>query len=94
MARPECEVILSGMTLRVGPKGQVVLPKRIREALGIKPGDRVVVEEGKGEARIRRVDPEAKLRGMLVDGDPLRALEREHRDELKREAARPGRRRT
>ena len=72
----------------------MVLPKRIRDALGIKPGDRVVVEEAKGEARIRRIDPAANLRGMLADGDPLRALEREHRDELKRETARSRRRRT
>ncbi len=76
------------MTLRVGPKGQVVLPKRVRDALGIRPGDRVVVEEGDGEARIRRVDPGADLRGMLAGGGALRALEREHRDELKRDAVR------
>lgn len=36
-------------TSRVGPKGQVVLPKRLRDELRIVPGDRVVfsVQGGK-----------------------------------------------
>jgi AbrB family looped-hinge helix DNA binding protein len=76
------------MTSRVGPKGQVVLPKRVRDALGIRPGDRVVVEEAGDEARVRRADPHASLRGMLRAGDPLSDLEREHRHEIERDEAR------
>ncbi len=33
-------VILLGMTYRVGPKGQVVIPKSIRDRLGISTGIR------------------------------------------------------
>jgi antitoxin PrlF len=39
-------------------KGQVTIPKRVRDALGLKPGDEVEFEvvEG-GMAAIRRADP-------------------------------------
>ncbi len=50
------------MTMKVGPKGQVVVPKTIRDQLGIHPGDEVdVVAEG-GEVRIRRA---ARFRDFL-----------------------------
>jgi AbrB family looped-hinge helix DNA binding protein len=87
-----CRVILHGMTTRVGPKGQVVLPKAVRDKLGIRPGDQVVVEEVGGEARVRRVENEARLRGLLKYGDPLGELEAEHRRELEGDAARNRRR--
>jgi AbrB family looped-hinge helix DNA binding protein len=32
------------MTMRVGPKGQIVIPKHIRERVSIEPGDEVDVE--------------------------------------------------
>jgi AbrB family looped-hinge helix DNA binding protein len=80
------------MTVRVGPKGQVVIPRRVRDALGINPGDEVVVEDAGGEARIRRVDSGIPLRGMLRVGDPLGELEREHRREIERDKARTRRR--
>jgi AbrB family looped-hinge helix DNA binding protein len=65
------------MTYRVGPKGQVVIPKAIRDQLGIAPGDRVDVERREGEVVIRchrdsaqeRRDRIVSLRGMLA-GSP------------------------
>jgi AbrB family looped-hinge helix DNA binding protein len=76
------------MTSRVGPKGQVVLPKEVRDKLGIRPGDEVVVEEVRGEARVRRVGNGLRLRGLLKHGDPLGELEAEHRRELDAESRR------
>ncbi|MHB8510393.1 MAG: AbrB/MazE/SpoVT family DNA-binding domain-containing protein [Candidatus Dormibacteria bacterium] len=37
------------MTLRVGPKGQVVIPKAIRERIGLQPGAEVDVTARDGE---------------------------------------------
>lgn len=75
------------MTYRVGPKGQVVLPKRIRDQLGIHPGDEVTVDELDGEVRIRKAATAHELWGMLADVevDMLAELEADHRREIERE---------
>jgi len=74
------------MTYTVGPKGQVVLPKRIRERLGIHPGDQVIVEEGAGRIEIRKAATLDSLQGRFAGGpDMLADLEREHREEIERE---------
>jgi AbrB family looped-hinge helix DNA binding protein len=71
------------MTYRVGPKGQVVLPKAIREEFGIEPGDEVDVLEGQGEIVIRKARPRRSLRGLLagVPGGGTQALEAARRIE-------------
>lgn len=43
--------------LRVGEKGQVVIPKELREQTGIKEGTEVVVEGAGGVVTIRRASP-------------------------------------
>ena len=75
------------MTYKVGPKGQVVLPKGIRDRLGIQPGDEVVVEEEDGHVEIYKVPDFRSLRGILEPSeiDPLAELEREHREEIEAE---------
>ena len=89
------EVILKSMTYRVGPKGQVVIPKAIRGELGIEPGDRVDVERREGAVVIRRHQASAKerhqrvtmLRGMLAgrEGGGTKDLEAMRRAERGRE---------
>jgi AbrB family looped-hinge helix DNA binding protein len=41
-------------TKSVGPKGQVVIPKRMREAIGIKPGANIKLELREDEIVISR----------------------------------------
>ncbi|MBS7637310.1 AbrB/MazE/SpoVT family DNA-binding domain-containing protein [Candidatus Bathyarchaeota archaeon] len=49
---------------RVGPKGQVVIPKSIRDALGIRPDDVVLFDVEGGKATLE-----------VVMGDPIKFLE-------------------
>jgi AbrB family looped-hinge helix DNA binding protein len=67
------------MTYKVGPKGQVVLPKEMRDRHGLRPGDEVVFDDEDGEIRIRRAKTKAEiiksLRGSLAGpGKPLTEL--------------------
>ena len=39
---------------KVGPKGQAVIPKEIREMLGIEPGSEVIFEVTEGGVLLRR----------------------------------------
>jgi AbrB family looped-hinge helix DNA binding protein len=41
-------------TKNVGPKGQVVIPKRMRDAMGLKPGVEVTLEMRDQEIVIRK----------------------------------------
>ncbi len=44
-------------TAKVSAKGQIILPKEIRDALGVRPGDVVGFEEKNGVITIRKVAP-------------------------------------
>jgi AbrB family looped-hinge helix DNA binding protein len=67
--------------VKVGPKGQVVVPKRIRDRLGIKPGQRVRVEEIGGDVRVRKLATLEELRGIFKDapGRGTKDLEQQRR---------------
>lgn len=79
-----------GMTHKVGTKGQVVIPKAIRDQTGIEPGDEVAFEADGAEVTVRRADdPERRareiraLRGAWGDtaGGGTADLEAERRGE-------------
>jgi antitoxin PrlF len=69
------------MTTTVTVKGQVTLPKKVREAAGIKPGDRVdvrataaggvIIEKPKAmsdyEAKLRAIAKRRTIRGMTTE---------------------------
>lgn len=89
------------MTHRVGAKGQVVIPKPIRDELGIEPGDEVVFETDGKDVRVRRREDDVRarraaidaLRGILPDGastDDLLEERRRERELEERKAARWG----
>jgi antitoxin PrlF len=82
------------MTYKVGTKGQVVIPKSIRDRIGIRPGDQVVFDADGDQIRIRRADHAAAaaadrikgLRGLWSDGPSgTEALIDERRSERERE---------
>lgn len=76
-------------SVRVGPKGRIVLPIEARRALGIQEGDElVVVLEDDGMHLMTREAAIRSLRGMLGKGEGslVDELLAERRAEVEREA--------
>jgi len=59
----------------VSPKFQVVIPKAIREAMGLKPGQKVQVVQYEQRIELILVRPMAEARGFLKEIDTT--IERE-----------------
>ena len=72
------------MTSRVGPKGQVVIPKAIRDRLGIVPGDEVDFALENDAVRVEPVREIRSLRGRLAGLELTAALEADRRAERDR----------
>lgn len=55
------------MTHRVGTKGQVVIPKAIRDEIGIEPGDEVVFASDGSDVRVRRASDDQVARDGEIE---------------------------
>jgi AbrB family looped-hinge helix DNA binding protein len=76
------------LVTKVSPKGQIVIPKALREKYGIKPEGRVLIAEINGRIGIVPLleDPVKEARGALKGGRSLtRALLTERQAERERE---------
>ena len=62
-------------TVKVSPKYQVVIPKEVRESMGIKPGQEVHIMVYGGRIELIPLKPVEELRGMLKGIDT--AIERD-----------------
>ncbi|MCE2469509.1 MAG: AbrB/MazE/SpoVT family DNA-binding domain-containing protein [Dehalococcoidia bacterium] len=59
----------------VTSKGQTTLPKPVRDALSVRPGDRVRYLIHDGEVRIVPVRPVSRLFGVLAHDGPAATLD-------------------
>ena len=71
----------------VSTKGQLAIPKAIRDRLNLQEGTQVMLTVDGDELRIRKADNWMELRGLLADveGDPIAALLEERRLDQARE---------
>lgn len=63
----------------VSPKFQVVIPRHIREALGLEPGQKVQAFEYEGRVEFVPVRPAKALRGFLRGVNTTVARERDRK---------------
>lgn len=61
------------MTQCVGPEGQVVIPKELRDELGILPGDLVGFDRVGEGVLVRRIPHSRELMGRFAGGPDLLA---------------------
>lgn len=71
------------MTQKVGPKGQVVIPKPIRDQLGFGPGDEVIVTFTENGALVQPLASTRSLKGVFAGSKMLKTLEQERRHETR-----------
>ena len=73
---------------QITPKGQILVPKNLRQKLGLKPGGKVHMAEDDGRLILTPVpsDPIEAATGFLKGKYSLtQDLRREHREETRRE---------
>ena len=67
-------------TVTVSPKFQVVIPRNVREAMGVRPGQKMAVIRYGERIELIPIRPMAEMRGRMRGVDP--AIEREPDREL------------
>ena len=70
------------MPSKVGPKGQVVIPKPLRERFHVEPGDAVDFIASDDGVLVVPVQEEVPLKRAFRGAELVRDLEAEHRREL------------
>ena len=70
-----------GVSQKVGPKGQVVIPKKFRDELGIEPGDEVEVSLSENGVLIQSVHTTKSLRGIFSGSGMLEMLMSDRRND-------------
>lgn len=73
------------MTYKVGLKGQVVIPKELRDRLGIEPGDEVDFSLDGDHVLVRRVEQHRRLRGRFAGSGLIPELLRQRQADRQRE---------
>jgi AbrB family looped-hinge helix DNA binding protein len=73
-----------GMLVRLSSRGQLVIPKAVRQALGLRAGTQFNVRLSEGIILLEpvTVSPITTLFGKYSDADFLTDMETEHRQEL------------
>ena len=68
-------------TVKVSPKFQVVIPKKLRERLKLRPGQDLIIYEIEGQIRLEYPQKPKSLRG-LVRGLVWKESDRDHDEGL------------
>jgi antitoxin PrlF len=84
-ARWSAAVRLQRMTHKVGPKGQVVIPKELRDQLGLRPGDEVTFWRDGDHVAVRRLADAGPLKGRFSGRRLTGRLEQDHATDRARE---------
>lgn len=79
---------LNMLRATVSSKGQVSIPKALREQAGLAPGTQLAVSLEDGKIVFSRLVPRLRRwRGSLAGTNALRELETDHRREIERDEA-------
>ena len=76
------------MTHKVGPKGQVVIPKDLRDEFGIEPGDEVVFWRDGDHVAVRALHGSRPLKGRFAGRSLVDQLDADRAADRQREDAR------